>query len=188
MLERVFTHLPVASFVVDENKVVLAVNKEARRLLGACDSAIGKETCRSLCGCCIPEGKCPLKKAFLRRSSVYRAEIPVSTSHGKRIRIERIATFQEPDSGERLAVITCGDATGYFRRLRRLRQQAHVDVLTRLLNRRHFDEAVSRSRRRERRKQPSLFVMIDVNGLKQINDLEGHAAGDAILRRLGNLL
>jgi diguanylate cyclase (GGDEF)-like protein len=167
----------------------LAINDEARRLTGASPGVVGRETCRSLWHCRIPEGKCPLLKAFARQSPVYRAEIPVSTSHGKRTMIERVSTFQEPASGERRAVVVCGDATGYVRRMRRLNDQAHVDHLTRLLSRGRFEEALSRSSgRAERRKSSSLFVMIDVDGLKKVNDRDGHAAGDRLLRRLGELL
>ena len=187
--KEVFEHLPVAALVVNGNKTILAINGEARRLTGASSDVVGKETCRSLWDCRIRGGKCPLRKAFASQCPVYRAEVPVCTPHGKRTIIERIATFQETKSGERRAVVTCGDATGYVKRMHRLNYQAHVDSLTRLLNRGHFEEALSRcSTRGERRKKPSLFVMIDVDGLKQVNDRDGHAAGDRLLRRLGALL
>jgi diguanylate cyclase (GGDEF)-like protein len=32
------------------------------------------------------------------------------------------------------------------------------------------------------------IVAIDLNGLKQLNDHEGHAAGDSLLRRMGEVL
>lgn len=185
----VFEHLPVAALVVDENERVLAINEEARRLSGAAASAVGKTTCRALWHCRIPRTRCPLRKSLLRQCPVYRTEVPVSTAHGQRTMIERLSTFQDPSSGERRAVVTCGDATGFVKRMHRLSDQARVDSLTRLLNRGRFEEALSRcASRRERRRKPSLFVMIDVDGLKQVNDREGHAAGDRLLRRLGSLL
>jgi diguanylate cyclase (GGDEF)-like protein len=187
--KQVFEHLPVAALVVNENKTVLALNEEARRLTGASRDAVGKETCRSLWNCRAPGNKCPLRKAFARRRPIYRAEVPVFTLHGRRTIIERIATFQEAAGGQCRAVVTCGDATGYVKRMHRLNYRAHVDSLTRLLNRGHFEEAVSRcATRGDRRKKPSLFVMIDVDGLKRVNDRDGHAAGDRLLRRLGGLL
>lgn len=185
----VFEHLPAAALVVDENETVLAINEEARRLSGAGGGAVGRTTCRALWSCRIPRKKCPLRKALRRQCPVYRTEVPVTTAHGKRTMIERIATFQDPRSGERRAVVMGGDATGFVKRMHKLSRQARVDALTRLLNRCRFDEELSRcAARNDRRRKPSLFVMIDVDGLKQVNDREGHAAGDRLLRRLGGLL
>ncbi|MFI5363436.1 MAG: diguanylate cyclase domain-containing protein [Elusimicrobiota bacterium] len=187
--KQVFEHLPVAALVVDVNRTILALNGEARRLTGATSDAVGKETCRSLWNCRAQGRKCPLRKAFARRRPIHRAEVSVRAAHGIRTIIERIETFQETQNGERRAVVTCGDATGFLKRMHRLNDQAHVDSLTRLLNRGHFEEAMSRcGAHGDRRKTTSLFVMIDVDGLKQVNDRDGHAAGDRLLRRLGSLL
>lgn len=55
-----------------------------------------------------------------------------------------------------------------------LEEQARIDPLTQVLNRHAF--RVMRGGRR------GAVVMIDVDGLKQINDHQGHAAGDAVIR------
>jgi len=67
----------------------------------------------------------------------------------------------------------------------RLRRVALTDPLTKLPNRRaFFEEAHRRSRTAER-----LGVVIaDLDGLKQINDLRGHEAGDAAITRAGRAL
>jgi diguanylate cyclase (GGDEF)-like protein len=61
---------------------------------------------------------------------------------------------------------------------RRLRRTALTDPLTRLPNRRAFFEEV---RRRARSASLIGVVTCDVDGLKQINDREGHEAGDAAI-------
>jgi diguanylate cyclase (GGDEF)-like protein len=60
------------------------------------------------------------------------------------------------------------------------------DVLTGLRNRAFFGEELNRLERKGPR--PVSVVMIDLNGLKAVNDDGGHAAGDALLRRVGEVL
>ena len=66
---------------------------------------------------------------------------------------------------------------------------ANVDSLTQLLNRRAFreqvDEAVGRA---SQEGSPLSFVIFDLDHFKQINDVLGHDAGDAALRRLSATL
>ncbi len=60
------------------------------------------------------------------------------------------------------------------------------DVLTQLRNRSYFEDDLSRLERNG--PYPVSVVMADLNGLKGINDSLGHAAGDALLRRVGEVL
>ena len=60
------------------------------------------------------------------------------------------------------------------------------DVLTRLRNRAFYSEELNRLSRRG--PWPLSILVIDLNGLKRINDDFGHAAGDAMLRRMGEVL
>jgi len=60
------------------------------------------------------------------------------------------------------------------------------DSLTRLGNRAFYVEELNRLSRRG--PWPLSVVVIDLNGLKRVNDQEGHAAGDAVLRRAGEVL
>ncbi|HEX2700794.1 MAG TPA: diguanylate cyclase [Acidimicrobiales bacterium] len=68
------------------------------------------------------------------------------------------------------------------RDVERLRRQASTDALTGLLNRRAFDEALSQEvARASRYRRPFSVAMVDLDGLKLINDRDGHPAGDAAL-------
>lgn len=60
------------------------------------------------------------------------------------------------------------------------------DALTKLRNRSFFDDELNRLERKG--VQPVALVVIDLNGLKQVNDERGHRAGDALLRRAGEVL
>ena len=66
---------------------------------------------------------------------------------------------------------------------------ARTDMLTGLMNRREFMDRLSReSLRHERNGQRASIIMIDIDHFKQVNDVHGHAAGDAVLERLGRFL
>ncbi len=72
---------------------------------------------------------------------------------------------------------------------RRLRVLAREDGLTRLANRRRFDEALGEEYRRAIRVGSSLaVVMIDADRFKAFNDTYGHPAGDACLQALAGVL
>lgn len=60
------------------------------------------------------------------------------------------------------------------------------DVLTGLRNRAYYADELNRLARKG--PWPVSVLVIDLNGLKRINDDEGHGAGDALLRRAGEVL
>ena len=69
--------------------------------------------------------------------------------------------------------------------LRQMEHLASTDTLTGLTNRRRFmalaREAIHRSARQG---QPMCLALVDIDYFKQINDVHGHAAGDAALQLL----
>jgi diguanylate cyclase (GGDEF)-like protein/PAS domain S-box-containing protein len=70
-----------------------------------------------------------------------------------------------------------------------LHRQAIRDPLTGLFNRRYMEESLERElHRMARRSVPLGVIMIDIDHFKQFNDDYGHAAGDSILRELGQFL
>jgi diguanylate cyclase (GGDEF)-like protein len=68
---------------------------------------------------------------------------------------------------------------------RELEAQANTDELTGLGNRRKL---LADLERRLRGNQPAVLTLFDLNGFKTYNDTFGHAAGDALLTRLGHAL
>jgi diguanylate cyclase (GGDEF)-like protein len=68
-----------------------------------------------------------------------------------------------------------------------LQEQARVDALTGLVNRRSFDEALESTLTRPVGAGTAL-VLIDVDAFKTINDSHGHPVGDAVLVHLARVL
>jgi diguanylate cyclase (GGDEF)-like protein/putative nucleotidyltransferase with HDIG domain len=73
------------------------------------------------------------------------------------------------------------------RLIARLATTARTDPLTGLANRRAFEEALEQ-RLAAARGEPFSVIMLDVDGLKRVNDALGHAAGDSALKRVASIL
>jgi diguanylate cyclase (GGDEF)-like protein len=89
-----------------------------------------------------------------------------------------------------IATVLCA-ALGYVVGSREdgLRALSAVDGLTQLFNRRHFELNVQREVARALRQKTSLaLLVIDVDGLKNINDILGHGAGDRAICAVGDAL
>jgi diguanylate cyclase (GGDEF)-like protein len=72
---------------------------------------------------------------------------------------------------------------------REMEHRAKSDPLTGLANRRALEEALARETDRARRYgTPLSALMIDVDGLKDVNDRFGHPAGDAVLQNIAAIL
>jgi diguanylate cyclase (GGDEF)-like protein/PAS domain S-box-containing protein len=64
-----------------------------------------------------------------------------------------------------------------------------TDVLTGLFNRRAFEEKLNEEFERARRYNlPLSLILLDVDHFKDLNDTQGHAAGDALLQAVARIL
>lgn len=113
--------------------------------------------------------------------------------------VDALTSLADASSGEEAAALgdellaTLGERAGTFDSLikalaRRademdaLRQQAGSDPLTGLANRRVFYDAVQRATAEWHRSRAGFAVLLlDMDGLKDLNDTHGHAAGDEAL-------
>lgn len=97
--------------------------------------------------------------------------------------------FRFSAESSRLLIGTCWDVTESRKLARQLSYQATHDALTGLVNRYEFEQRLAEAQRTARQdKQEHTLCFIDLDRFKLINDTAGHAAGDALLRELGQLL
>ena len=105
----------------------------------------------------------------------------------------RVPSAQILTSGTAIRVVTyavVGGLVGFYASsnrhlVERLRDHAGRDFLTGLGNARRFDEELAL---RCASARPFALVLADLDELKEINDTHGHAAGNAALRRVGEVL
>lgn len=97
--------------------------------------------------------------------------------------------FSVPDSNLHdwsLVLLSLVDITARKKAEAYLEYLGKHDVLTQLRNRAFYAEELNRLTRKG--PWPLSVIAIDLNGLKVVNDEQGHAAGDSMLRRVGEVL
>jgi diguanylate cyclase (GGDEF)-like protein len=78
---------------------------------------------------------------------------------------------------------------GFDLKLKRAKDEATIDSLTKLRNRAFLDSDLEPLFQKQQEKKSRLSaVMMDVDNFKRYNDTHGHQAGDALLRFVGSLL
>lgn len=95
------------------------------------------------------------------------------------------------DDAELATVLAAVTAAGIAQheRLAEVRRLAFTDPLTGLANRRAVDARLDEALERHRADGAVVTLVIcDINGLKRVNDVYGHPAGDRLLERFGALL
>jgi diguanylate cyclase (GGDEF)-like protein len=88
-----------------------------------------------------------------------------------------------------LGMVLSSQITRHNHKASILHNMATTDVLTGLLNRREFNRRIAEEVARAKRHKSSVtLALFDIDFFKKINDTYGHAAGDEILRELGELI
>jgi diguanylate cyclase (GGDEF)-like protein len=124
-----------------------------------------------------------------------RLEVPVTyRDHGiGRLVIEDHTPGRVWEDEERLMALTVSDqlaiAISHARLFSRTQTLALTDPLTGLYNQRYFQDRVEREIKLADRKNNAVsLIMLDIDGLKGINDTLGHTKGDAALVQVADIL
>ena len=115
-------------------------------------------------------GTLPVDLSFGDGEPALPAAVPASTA---RMLLERYLPSFVADAHRALELNSQVD---------RLAEDASIDVLTKLSNRRMIDRALGRMI------VGDVVIMVDLDHFKEINDLHGHDAGDRVLRAFGHAI
>jgi PAS domain S-box-containing protein len=99
-----------------------------------------------------------------------------------------VAPVREVSGRVQYLVMQCADLTDRKDLERLLAEMAIRDPLTGLLNRDGLEQQISVLRRAARQGRDVVVVFVDVDGLKAINDSQGHSGGDEVLREVARRL
>jgi diguanylate cyclase (GGDEF)-like protein/PAS domain S-box-containing protein len=118
------------------------------------------------------------------------ADLLLKSQSGKEYAIEATAAPIRDDDGNVFGgVLVFRDVTEMRALSRELGYQAKHDALTSLYNRREFEKRLATHLDMVRRDEAKhVLCYIDLDNFKIVNDTCGHAAGDALLKRLSKLL
>ena len=102
------------------------------------------------------------------------------------VRLEAEQGFWTPERESLLEsyLSSAASVLSNLRLLQTMREQANIDPLTKLYNRRFCEEYARKLMAMARRKNMPLgFIMMDLDHFKSFNDIYGHELGDRILRQ-----
>jgi diguanylate cyclase (GGDEF)-like protein len=179
-LERLVGSMRDLVLTVDREGVIDFSSKEAKRLAGA-NLFTAMQPGESFSGKWSSE---------LLDSAHGTVEAYYTASGGERKALELIFSKLKRHGEEPDAWLVVGrDLTAIRRLEEKIRRQAMFDGLTNLYNHHQFHAMLQREMDRSRRtSRPMGVIFFDLDGFKQINDTQGHQAGDSILRLVGEIL
>jgi diguanylate cyclase (GGDEF)-like protein len=134
---------------------------------------------------------CPSKFVLPSAGSYYCGPLMAGGIIIGSVRVEAATDFWTPERQRLLESYMSGAASALsnLHLLDRMKQQANIDILTGLYNRRFLEDYARKlfaiARRRE---QPVGMIMLDLDNFKSFNDVYGHELGDRILRHFAKTL
>jgi len=179
--ETVFETIRDGVLIVDRNDVIQDANPAAADSLGRpVGEIIGSNLADAL-------ALWPAAVEFFRSEPEKLGLIEVGSDGGSRyFHIESTAIKGVNRRNSDGRVVTIHDNTDRHLQQLSLEAMAFHDPLTRLANRRKFDEEVERAIETSRDGgQNFTIVYFDLNEFKQINDTHGHEVGDEMLKYVG---
>ena len=117
------------------------------------------------------------ENSMTNEEGIYRLE-------GKKEKYVRIE--ESISNGEIFGVVI--DVTEEITKRKRIEEERDIDPLTGLYNRRGLEIRLAKLFKHPERLGQGALIMIDADGLKEINDKYGHDDGDVYLQKIGNII
>jgi diguanylate cyclase (GGDEF)-like protein/PAS domain S-box-containing protein len=197
IMSQVFNASNDGIWAVDGNHKVIRVNNTLLEFLHKkAQEVIGHKCQEFFPHICSGAEECPRNK-ILKGEPIVNQERAITTADGKKVIF--MVTFTPLSDLEGIAIGMVETFTDITERKQaeqelqsayyKLEQLAAKDGLTKLPNRRSFDEYLEKEwRRQARAHKPISLIMCDVDFFKSYNDTYGHQAGDACLRSVAQAI
>jgi len=184
---RIFEEGPLGMAIVDSDDRLIKVNNRLCQMLGYKEQEL---TALKLKDITHPEDS-QLDQRLAEK--LFRAEIPNYAVEKRYLKkdhevlwVNSTASVIQVEGKSLDGLIMIEDITARKQVEEKLRQLSTHDILTGLFNRGYFEAEMARLE--HGRQFPVSIVMADLDHLKTTNDSQGHAAGDALLKRLAQVL
>jgi len=188
LFRDVLENVDLAALNMDANGIITYCNPELCRLVGwPAEELLGRDWFEI----CVPPDNGEARALHGEGIATGRIERhhegEVLTRNGARRTIRWSHTLVTNASGRPVGTTSLGeDITEKLAAQRALAHRATHDPLTGLANRTLMDERLTRAVADPNR--PVAVILCDLDGFKRVNDLLGHAAGDAVLRAVAGRL
>lgn len=188
--QKIIASLPVACIGVDVEGNIYEWNEAAQHTFGYGLFDVFEQPLHQLL--ISEEGQQTFGNQFhqaVERDELVHFEVKAKRADGTELFGQWNATPVRGANGKITSVIlTCADITERIEEQQRLEELANKDALTGLFNRRAILNRLDQEHAAITATTPLSFIIFDVDKFKVFNDTHGHPAGDALLRRAGEVL
>jgi diguanylate cyclase (GGDEF)-like protein/PAS domain S-box-containing protein len=182
LLERLAETLPVGLFQVDADRHIVYTNDQLHQILGV--AAAG--TVEAQLATVVEADRATLRRALddvLGQGEDAEVEVELKLPDSGALRFCTINMRALNHDGTISGAIACvADVTDSTRMREELTKRATFDELTGCYNRPSIMQALEASVAGGHRRAERAVMFIDLDRFKEVNDLEGHAAGDELLK------
>ncbi|NLO46898.1 MAG: diguanylate cyclase [Clostridiales bacterium] len=190
----IFENSPDAIMLTGLDGSIFMVNRAACDLLGKTENEICRYGLSGIVG--IDERSLTQLFSRLEQNGKLRAELTFIKNDGRLFPADVTAQMFNDERGKLWSVTTIRDISERKQSEEELRDlqremayNATYDFLTGVLNRRAFiDKLNQEMNRAQRDRMPMSLILLDVDSFKQINDTNGHLAGDFVLKKVAKCL
>jgi diguanylate cyclase (GGDEF)-like protein/PAS domain S-box-containing protein len=195
-LEGILHSVGDGVYGVDKDGFITFVNPAVKKMLGYIndDELIGQSSIETFHQISSENEEQKFSTSYLEQAisegrEMHEVEAIFKHLNGVPIQVEMTIYPSFVNGEQEGAVVAFRDVSARKLLEEELKWQASHDQLTKLLNRKYLEDALETEvKRLERSDEESALLYIDLDRFKYINDTIGHAAGDALLIEISNLL